>query len=94
MGILLDSTRTEARLPLDKLIRAKQALQQWLHRKSATLEELQSLIGTLQFACRGVAPGRAFLQRIFSLTKGITNSRWHIKLNEEFRRHFSVVKLP
>ncbi|CAH3029009.1 unnamed protein product, partial [Porites evermanni] len=28
MGILLDSTRMEARFPLDKLIRAKQALQQ------------------------------------------------------------------
>ena len=78
MGILLDSTRMEARLPFDKLIRAKQALQQWLHRKSATLKELQSLIGTLQFTCRVVAPGRAFLQRIISLTKGITNSRWHI----------------
>ena len=90
MGILLDSTRMEARLPLDKLIRAKQALQQWLHRKSATLKELQSLIGTLQFACRVVAPGRAFLQRIISLTKGITNSRWHIKLNGEFRKDISM----
>ena len=57
MGILLDSTRMEARLPFDKLIRAKQALQHWLHRKSATLLELESLIGTLQFACRVVAPG-------------------------------------
>ena len=90
MGILLDSTRMEARLPFDKLIRAKQALQQWLHRKSATFKELQSLIGTLQFACRVVAPGRAFLQRIISLTKGITNSRWHIKLNGEFRKDISM----
>ena len=90
MGILLDSTRMEARLPFDKLIRAQQALQQWLHRKSATLKEPQSLIGTLQFACRVVAPGRAFLQRIISLTKGITNSRWHIKLNGEFRKDISM----
>ena len=30
MGILLNSTRMEARLPLDKLICAKEALQQWL----------------------------------------------------------------
>ena len=90
MGILLDSTRMEARLPFDKLICAKQALQQWLHRKSATFKEPQSLIGTLQFACRVVAPGRAFLQRIISLTKGITNSRWHIKLNGEFRKDISM----
>ena len=90
MGILLDSTRMEARLPLDKIIRAKRALQQWLHRKSATLKELQSLIGTLQFAYRVVSPGQAFLQRIISLTNCITNSRWHIKLNGEFRKDISM----
>ena len=67
--------------PLDKLTRTKEALQQWSNRKSATLKELQSLIGTLQFACRAVVPGRAFLQRIISLTKGISNSRWHVRLD-------------
>ena len=59
----------ESHLPLNKLTRAKEALQQWSNMKSATLKELQSLIGTLQFAC-----GRAFLQRIITLTKGISNS--------------------
>ena len=70
MGVLFDSIIMEARLPLDKLTRTKEALHEWSHKKSATLKELQSLIGTLQFACRVVVPGRAFLQRIISLTKG------------------------
>ena len=86
MGVLLDSNKMEARLPLDKLTRIKEALHEWSREKSATLKELQSLIGSLQFACRFVVPGRAFLQRIISLTKGISNSRWHIKLNTEFRK--------
>ena len=90
MGILLDSNKMEARLPLDKLTRAKEALQQWSHRKSATLKEHQSLICTLQFACRAVVPGRAFLQRFIGLTKGISNSRWHVKLNAEFRKNISM----
>ena len=90
MGVLLDSNKMEARLPLDKLTRTKEALHEWSHKKSATLKELQSLIGTLQFACRVVVPGRAFLQRIISLTKGISNSRWHIKLNTEFRKDVSM----
>ena len=64
----------ESHLPMNKLTRAKEALQQWSNMKSATLKELQSLIGTLQFACRAVIPGRAFLQRIITLTKGISNS--------------------
>ena len=80
----------EARLPLDKLTKTKEALHEWSCKKSATLKELQSLIGTLQFACRVVVPGRAFLQRIVSLTRGISNSRWHIKLNTEFRKDVSM----
>ena len=90
MGILLDPNKMEAHLPLDKLTRAKEALQQWSNRKSATLKELRSLIGSLQFACRAVVPGRAFLQRIISLTKGISNSRWHVRLNAEFHKDISM----
>ena len=90
MGVLLDSNKMEARLPLDKLTRTKEALHDWSCKKSATLRELQSLIGTLQFACRVVVPGQAFLQRIISLTKGSSNSRWHIKLNAEFRKDVSM----
>ena len=90
MGVLLDSIKMEARLPLDKLTRTKEALHEWSHKKSATLKELQSLIGTLQFVCRVVVSGRAVLQLIISLNKGISNSRWHIKLNTEFRKDISM----
>ena len=72
MGVLLDSNKMEARLPLDKLTRTKEALHEWSHKKSATVKDLQSLIGILHFACRVVVPGRAFLQRIIRLTKGIS----------------------
>ena len=90
MGVLLDSAKMEARLPLDKLTRTREALNQWSHRKSTTLKELQSLIGTLQLACRVVVPERAFLQWTIGLTRGIPNSRWHIKLNAEFRKDISM----
>ena len=79
-----------ARLPLDKLTRTKEALHEWSRKKSATLKELQSPIGTLQFACKVVVIGRAFLQRIISLTKGISNARWHIKLITDFRKEISM----
>ena len=90
MGVLLDSNKLEAHLPLDKLSRTKEALHEWFNKKSGTLKELQSLIGTLQFASRVVVPGRAFLKRIISLTKGISNSGWHIKLNTEFRKDVTM----
>jgi len=90
MGILLGSHAMEAHLPKDKLVRTKQALLQWSFKKSATLRELQSLIGTLQFACRVIAPGRPFLQRIIHLTKGIQPPQWRIKLNAGFRKDIQM----
>ena len=90
MGILLDSKTMEARLPQDKLARLKTALNDWSHKKSATLVELQSLIGTLQFACKVIAPGRPFLQRIIQLTKGIKYSHWHIRLNSGFHKDIQM----
>ena len=81
-GILLDSNRMEARLPDDKV---QEELSKWHNKKSATLRELQSLIGTLNFACRVVPPGRPFLQRIIQLTHKVTKPHHHIKLNAGFR---------
>ena len=70
MGIIVDSVRMEARLPQDKLVRINQLLKTFKNRRSARLVELQSLIGTLQFACKVVVPGRTFLQRGINLTWG------------------------
>jgi hypothetical protein len=59
MGILLDTIKMQARLPPDKIDRLQAAIEQFQHRRSCTLKELQSLIGTLNFACRVVPPGRS-----------------------------------
>ena len=84
MGIVLDSVRMEARLPDDKLVRIKDMLQSFTQRRSAWLVELQSLIGTLQFACKVVVPGRTFLQRVINLTRGVSSRFHHVRLNKEF----------
>ena len=84
MGITLDSIRMEARLPLDKVERILTSLSDFQGRKSCTLKELQSLIGTLNFACRVIPPGRPFLQRMVALTRNITKPHHHIKLSAGF----------
>ena len=86
MGITLDSVLMQARLPGDKLLKARAMLSSWSHKRSCYLRELQSLIGTLQFACRVISPGRAFLQRIIQLTKGHTHPGQVIFLNNDFRK--------
>lgn len=84
MGITLDSTKMEARLPPDKIERILVALESFEKKKSYTLKELQSLIGTLNFACRVVPPGRPFLQRMIDLTRNVTKSHHHVKLSAGF----------
>ena len=69
MGILLDSSLMEARLPDDKLARLRSLLSAWQSKTSCRLHNLQSLIGSLHFACKVVAPGCPFLRRMISLTQ-------------------------
>lgn len=45
------------------------------------LRELQAFFGTPNFACRVVPPGRPFLQRMITLTRKVSQSHHHIKLN-------------
>jgi hypothetical protein len=50
VGIELDSVLMEKRLPQEKLNKIRLALDKFKHRKKATLLELQSVIGLLNFA--------------------------------------------
>ena len=93
MGIILDSVHMEARLPQDKLIRINQLLDSFKNRRSVRLVELQSLIGTLQFACKVVVPGRTFLQRAINLTRGVPSRFHHIRLNKEFFKDLAMWKM-
>ena len=93
MGIIVDSVRMEARLPQDKLVRINQLLKTFKNRRSARLVELQSLIGTLQFACKVVVPGRTFLQRAINLTWGVPSRFHHIRLNKEFFKDLAMWKI-
>ena len=58
----------EARIPAEKINRLSLLIQQFENKHSCTLKELQSLIGSLNFACKVDPPGRPFLQRMIDLT--------------------------
>ncbi|KAL9986312.1 hypothetical protein ACROYT_G000446 [Oculina patagonica] len=60
MGIILDTVRMEARLPADKVERIQASLVLFQTKRTCTLKELQSLIGTLNFACRVIPQGDPF----------------------------------
>ena len=90
MGIILDSVRMEARLPANKIERLRAAFD--LFQNKRALKELQSIIGTLNFACKFIPPGRPFLQRMIELTRNISKPHHHIKLNAGFFKDLEMWK--
>lgn len=57
----------------------------FLNKRTATLPQLQSLIGTLNYACAIVLHGHTFLRRIINLTRGLQNRFHHRNLDKEAR---------
>ena len=65
LGIEFDSILMQARLPPDKLARARNTTKTLLNMASISHQELESAVGFLSFAAKIVIPGRAFLRRLF-----------------------------
>ena len=87
LGIEIDTQAGMLRLPADKLSRLQEVLRHWTPRKACQRHQLESLIGSLQHACRVIKPGRAFLRRMIDLLRilGATRGHHHIRLNQEFQ---------
>lgn len=84
-GVELDTIRCESRLPEDKLLKCKQLIAEFLKKKKATLRELQSLTGVLNFACSVVVPGRCFLRRLIDLTIGLKRPGHFVRVSREVK---------
>ena len=92
-GIEIDTIHMQMRLPQDKLASARSQVDAMYRRKKVSLREIQSLIGTLNFACKVVVPGRTFLRRLIDLIKGVSNPNHSIRLNAAARLDLSAWKL-
>ena len=84
LGIVIDTERLELRLPEEKLTWLKWLTQRWRSMKSCTKQDLLSLIGQLQHACKVVCPGQTFLRRMIELSTIAKELYHHIRLNKEF----------
>ena len=85
LGIVLDTSAQQLRLPPDKLEELTGLTRSWLFRHKATKRELLSLIGKLSFAAKVVPAGRLFLRRLIDLSTTVRKLHHHISLNAEAR---------
>ena len=97
LGMLLDSKRQIVCIPLDKLTKALNWIEYFLNKrnKKATIHEFQKLCGILNFLCRCIVPGRAFLRRLYVPTQvngKVLQQHHHVKITEENRLDLEVWK--
>ena len=93
LGVVLDSIQMEARLPLDKIKRISSLLETFINRSSCTKRELLSLLGHLNFACRVIYPGRAFVSYLIALSASVKHLHHRIKLTSECRMDIKMWSL-
>ena len=84
-GIEINSMAMQAKLPADKLEHTRQLLRSFRCKRRIKLRDVQSLVGLLNFACKVIRPGRAFLRRLIDLTTKAHHKNHYIKLNAEAR---------
>ena len=95
LGLEVDTIAMEIRLPEDKLNALKACVKDTILKKGKkiSLRELQSLIGKLNFACRAIAPGRAFLRRLIDATIGIRCPHHRIRVSNAMVADLQVWQL-
>ena len=80
LGLEIDSVSQTVKVPRDKLNALVDRLVTALSEQTLTLRSIQSLIGSLNFVCRAIAPGRTFLRRLIDLTVNETHANARIRI--------------
>ena len=75
----------EIRVPAVKVHKICPQIQQTLCKSKITLVEVQSLVGSLNFLCKAIAPGRAFMRRLITLTTGLTKPYHKVRITKGAR---------
>ena len=74
IGVLFDSISLTLSITDERLNEIRSLVSQWLQKREATLRELQSLIGKLNFVAHCVKPARIFISRLLNWLRRIQNT--------------------
>ena len=85
LGLLLDTQRQLVCIPTDKIAKAIELVNWFLSKKKATLLQFQKLCGNLNFLCRCIVPGRAFLRRLYVAGNPQLKQHHHLKITQEHK---------
>ena len=92
LGLLLDTQRQLVCIPPDKISKALTLIDQFLNNKKATVLQFQRLCGSLNFLCRCIVPGRAFLRRLYLIGNKDLKQHHHVKITKEHKLDLTTWK--
>ena len=85
LGIEVDTKAGILRLPPTKLLHLRGLLDEWAGKTTCTKRDLQSILGSLNHACKVIRPGRSFIRNMLELLRVAHAHHHHIRLNQQFR---------
>ena len=93
LGLLIDTINQCVAIPIEKIEKAKQLIDEVLGKKSKklTLNQLQKICGFLNFLGKCVIPGRAFTRRLYTYTANDKlKPHHHIRIKAEMRADLTM----
>ena len=90
LGILLDTSAFETRIPAEKIDRMLEFIIRISTKTRCTKRELLQLIGHFNFASRVIVPGRSFLSFLFQLAYTVKDLHLHVRIGREARIDLSM----
>ena len=85
LGVLFNTEEMTMTIPPDRIKELRLLLEGWRTRTTASLRELQQLLGKLNFVCNTVRAGRIFVSRLINMVKE-TPARGRRRLNGKFKK--------
>ena len=86
LGLEINTNHMTVSIPQDKLQRLYDELSSLLACKKTTLKTLQSVTGLLNFCCRAIPAGRAFIRRFYDAMTGLSKPHHHVRVNVEMKK--------
>ena len=86
IGVLFDTNSLILKITPERLAEIQMVVTEWLLKEEATLKELQSLLGKLNFVAHCVKPARIFIARLLNFLRQIHNSEKPIKIPSETKK--------
>ena len=84
LGMLLDTKRQVIAIPIDKRNKAMKLLLKLHNSRKTTVLQFQQLTGLLNYLCRSLFAGRAYLRRYYLKTVGLKQYH-HMNVNTKMR---------